>query len=509
MIERLYAKELIGFKSVELNFESGLVVITGPSGAGKSVLIGSLLANFGLANQEAKLCEVELKKPKNLESEEFDLDDYIVIKALKKDRVRLFLNGQNISKKALKELFKGYISYISVRDKSGFESENLINLIDNYIAKNDSKYLEKIHKYIVKFSDYKAKESELKVIENRVKEANERVEFLKFEIDKIKSLNPQEGEYEELLIVKKQLSKLDRITEIANRTEDIFSFEDSIYELFTMLEKDSSYFSDTMNQLRSDFEDIATLSDELADTDIEAVLNRLEELSSLIKRFGSISEALEYLKEREEELASFETIEEDVSKLKADITKLKEELAKEADTISKRRVKASKEIEDELEKYLKELKLPRASLNFNTIELYELGVDEVALSMGSTKVESLSGGEFNRIRLALLTVGASGVVGSGVIILDEIDANVSGDESIAIANMISKLSKSFQIFAISHQPHLSSKAKQHILVTKDSSGSIAKVLEDSERVEEIARIIGGESYNKEALEFAKKLSAGE
>ncbi len=505
MIERLYAKELLGFKSVELNFESGLVVITGPSGAGKSVLISSLLANFGLANQEAKLCEVELKKPKTLESDEFELEDYIVIKALKKDRVRLFLDGQNISKKALKELFKGYISYISVRDKSGFESVSLIELIDSYIAKSDAKYLDNLVKYREKYSAYRAKEAELKEILNRVKETNERVEFLKFEIDKIKSLNPQEGEYEELLVVKKQLSKLDRITEIANRTEEIFGFEDSIYELFTMLEKDSSYFSDAMNQLRSDFEDIATLSDELADTDIEAVLNRLEELSALIKRFGSIGEALEYLKEREVELASFETIEEDVTKLKADITKLDKQLRKEATAISKKRVKASKEIEDELEKYLKELKLPRASLNFNSVELYELGIDEVTLSMGSTKVESLSGGEFNRIRLALLTVGASGAVGSGVIILDEIDANVSGDESIAIANMISKLSKSFQIFAISHQPHLSSKAKQHILVTKDSNGSVAKVLESEQRVEEIARIIGGESYNKEALDFAKKI----
>jgi len=93
----------------------------------------------------------------------------------------------------------------------------------------------------------------------------------------------------------------------------------------------------------------------------------------------------------------------------------------------------------------------------------------------------------------------------GVIILDEIDANVSGDESISIANMISKLSKSFQIFAISHQPHLSSKAEQHILVTKDSKASYAKVLNGEERVNEIARIVGGENFNKEALEFAKGL----
>jgi len=281
MIERLYTKELLGFKSVELNFESGLVVITGPSGAGKSVLISSLLANFGLANQEAKLCEVELKKPKGLDSVEFELEDYIVIKALKKDRVRLFLDGQNISKKALKELFKGYISYISVRDKSGFESDNLIALIDGYIAKDNFKHTEVLAKYGEKYREYRAKEAELKEIENRVKEANERVEFLKFEIDKIKNINPQEGEYEELLLIKKQLSKIDRITEIANKTEDIFSFEDNIYELFTMLGKDSSYFSDAMNQLRSDFDDIVALSDSTL------VLPILKAISSMPKSYNS------------------------------------------------------------------------------------------------------------------------------------------------------------------------------------------------------------------------------
>ena len=64
MVNRLYTKELLGFESVDIEFKNGLIVITGPSGAGKSVLISSLLANFGLANQEAKLCEVEIEKPK-------------------------------------------------------------------------------------------------------------------------------------------------------------------------------------------------------------------------------------------------------------------------------------------------------------------------------------------------------------------------------------------------------------------------------------------------------------
>ncbi|HHD81452.1 MAG TPA: DNA recombination protein RecN, partial [Campylobacterales bacterium] len=90
-------------------------------------------------------------------------------------------------------------------------------------------------------------------------------------------------------------------------------------------------------------------------------------------------------------------------------------------------------------------------------------------------------------------------------ILDEIDANVSGDESIAIANMIAKLSSVYQIFAISHQAHLASKANQHILISKKDGISQAMVLGKQGRVDEISRIIGGEKPNAEAINFAIKL----
>ena len=505
MINRVFAKELIGFSEVDLEFSNGLNVITGPSGAGKSVLIGSILANFGLSNQEAKLCEVEIDKPKNLHCVAYELEDEVVIKSLKKDRVRYFIDGQNISKKALKELFKNYIFYISVRDKSGFESERLIDLIDTFIKNKEPKYGTFLNEYATLFSEYESKKEKLSDIEQKIKEQNERVEFLKYEIEKIESINPKEGEYDELLLVKKRLSKLDKINEIANRVEAIFEYEDSVYELFEMLEKDSSFFSEAMNQLRSDLDDINSLSEDLSEINIEEVLDRLEQISSLIKRFGSVQEALEYLNRAKEELQSFEHINEDVSRLKEEIKKLENALLKKAEEISNKRKSAAKEIEKELEAILKELKLPKANFVFGQRELYSLGVDELSLELENTKIENLSGGEFNRVRLALLTVAASGSRGEGAIILDEIDANVSGDESIAIANMISKLSKSYQIFAISHQPHLSSKANMHILISKDSSGSFAKVLENEDRVKEIARIVGGENYNKEALEFAKGL----
>ena len=118
----------------------------------------------------------------------------------------------------------------------------------------------------------------------------------------------------------------------------------------------------------------------------------------------------------------------------------------------------------------------------------------------------MSGGEFNRLRLALMAASIPKETETqGILILDEIDANVSGDESIAIAELISKISSVYQIFAISHQPHLSAKAGQHIVITKECETSRVEVLDEAGRVQEIARIIAGEHPTPQALEFAKKL----
>ena len=505
MIKRVFIQDLLSFDKIDITLDKGLNVITGPSGAGKSIFINSLLANFGLANQEAKLCEVELDKPKSLESDQYIFEeDELIIKAIKKDRVRFFLNNQNISKKLLKELFSPYLFYISVRDKKGFENETLLEIIDNYASKEKSFSALK-NQYQQEFTLFKQKEKEYQQLKEKIKASKERIEFLEFEINKIKSINPKPNEYEELLEVKKQLSKLDKMSELAQNIENIFAFEDDVAELFELLDKDSSYFSEAMNQLRSDLEDIEELKESLSEINIEELLNRLEALSSLIKRFGSIEEALEYLSQKEQELKTFETIDEDLSELESFLKSQEQKLQSLANTISQKRHQAAKEIEKELEKILESLKLPKATFIFKKVPFYSLGDEEVDIRLFESKVEHLSGGEFNRLRLALLSVSASFAKEKGIIILDEIDANVSGDESIAIANLLAKLSKAYQIIAISHQPHLSAKAHKHILISKEENQSTLKALNKNERVQEIARIIGGKKASIESIEFAKKL----
>jgi len=506
LIRRLYLKELLSFQSVELEFDKGLVVLSGPSGAGKSVLMSSILSSLGIGSSEAKVCEVEIAKPSGLFMDAYEIDDEIIIRSVRKDRVRHYLNDQNISKKSLNSLFSEYVNYLSVRDRGGFESETLLELIDRPLINKDKIFLKLFNEYSRRYSIYKNKLAELDMMLENEKKLSQLIEFTTFEIDKINNINPKDGEDDELILVKKQLSKIDKINEALSKAEDIFRFESSVDDIYSILGKDSSYFSDAMNLLRADFEEAEQLTRELLDTDVEALLDRLEKISELKNRYGSISEALIYKEKKEKELAGYRSIKEDKSVLELFLDLEHRELSDMAKDITKTRVEQSKKMAKDIETYLNKLKLPAISFVFDSVVLGASGADLVDLHMLGSKTGTLSGGEHNRLRLSLMAVSlSSNKKDDGIIVLDEIDANVSGDESIAISEMIAKLSESYQIFAISHQPHLASKANQHILVDKKNAISFVKVLDKDRRIQEISRIIGGESSNKEAIAFAQRL----
>ncbi len=513
MIERLYLRELVTFNEVELNFHKGLVVFTGPSGAGKSVLMSAILSSFGYTTQgAAKLCEVTLSKPTALQSDEYVLEDELTIKTLKKEKLRYLIEGQNISKKSLYEMFRPYVQYLSVRDKSGFESASLLEMIDNALLSHNKAFKKLRKEYKKRYVNYKQKVQELEQIKEKEAKLTQLIEYASYEVEKINKIDPKIGEDEELIQVKKQLSRIDKIKASLATAMDIFSAESAVEEVYKLLDKDATVFMDAMNQVRADFEETEHLASELEELDVESILDRLSDITALQQRYGSIEEALAYKELKQKELAGYKTIEQDKSMLESFLSMEYMELSTLARQITTARKKESALLEKTLEGYLKTLKLPVLGFTFEAQNLSPNGADSVDVTLGGSNTSTLSGGEFNRVRLALM---ASTIEENkskeehvqGVLILDEIDANVSGDESIAIAEMIQKLSKVYQIFAISHQPHLSALANQHIVVTKDNTQSQVIELSEEGRVHEIARIIAGENPTKEAMEFAKKLRA--
>ena len=160
---------------------------------------------------------------------------------------------------------------------------------------------------------------------------------------------------------------------------------------------------------------------------------------------------------------------------------------------------------EKLNGYLTMLYLRPASMDIEKVDHHSQGKDRIVLGLNGTKLEKLSSGEFNRLRLALLALRVESMEEQGgVLMLDEIDANLSGEESMSVAKVLRHLARCYQIFVISHQPQLTSMGEQHFLIYKDNESRVRE-LNDVERIEEIARIISGDGISDEARGFARDL----
>jgi len=506
MIERFYLKDYLSFKETELNLETGLVVFTGPSGSGKSILMESILSSLGGATCDASLCESSVTWDIDEESTGIENDDINVFKHIKKEKSRYFVNNQSLSRKAIGNVAADYLRHLSLKDFSDFENENLLSILDARVSVKSKKIKTLKEKYIKSFVEYSEVKKELFKVQEEEKKIVELKEFAAFEIKKIEDINPTAGEDEELMVIKKELSRKEKVLESLESAMEIFNYEHLATSALDSLDIDSSFFDDTMNELRAHFDSATEKFSALEEIDVEEVLNRIEEISGLKRRYGSVEEALEYKEQKKVELAKYENIEIAKSDLENRYNILSELVESLGTQLSELREKELKGFEKALNTYLKDLYLRDATLTLEKEEYSLSGCDRLSVKLNNTELTKISTGEFNRLRLAILALKSEFMSkNGGVLMLDEIDANLSGEESMSVAKVLRKLSKFFQIFVISHQPQLTSMGDQHFLVYKDGTISKTKELNFQERVSEIARIISGENISEEARKFAQEL----
>ncbi len=506
MIERFYLKDYLSFKETELNLETGLVVFTGPSGSGKSILMESILSSLGAATCDAALCESSVTWDINAESTGIENDDINVFKHIKKGNSRYFVNNQSLSRKAIGSVASDYLRHLSLKDFSDFENENLLGILDDRIASRSKKIVTLKEKYKKSFVEYSEVKKELIKIQEEERKIVELKEFAAFEIKKIEDINPNEGEDDELSLIKKELSRKEKVLESLDSAQDIFSHEHLATAALDSLGIDSAFFDDAMNELRAHFDSATEKFSALDEVDIEEVLNRIEEISGLKRRYGSVSEALVYKEQKKLELAKYENIEIAKSDLEDRYNILNTLVESLAAQISDLREKELKGFEKSLNAYLSSLYLRDATVSLKRQNYTPYGCDELSIELNATPLTKISTGEFNRLRLAILALKSEFMSkNGGVLMLDEIDANLSGEESMSVAKVLRKLSAFFQIFVISHQPQLTSMGDQHFLVYKDGTISKTKELNFDEKVDEIARIISGENISDEAKKFAHEL----
>ena len=511
MIERLLIKNHLSFEACDIEFTKGLVVFTGPSGAGKSVLLNGLLSLFGYGDVQADMIEASVDKALNLEAFGIEEASPNIFKALKAKNARYFINAQAVSKKGMMDISKGCVNYLSIKDNNEFENSRLLKLLDGVSARQEPLHVKHVEAFEALYLSYKTLKEELETIEAEEKRVEDLKEFARFEIAKIDEVAPKIGEDEELLSFKKSLSKKEKIEQAMHKAGEIFSLESSVNDVLSLIEADSAFFDACMNELRLLFEKQHETLEALEEIDVESLLDRIEKIAQLKKRYGSIEEALAHKQKRLEELERYENIGFEKAHLAKKVASLELEIHEKAARITACREAALPLMESSLNGYLAQLYMPALRLRLEQGVLCENGWDVLHVNLGTVDLKRISSGEYNRVRLAFLATHNEFLLSDGgVLILDEIDANLSGKESMSVANVLKTLSKKYQIFAISHQPQLSSRADQHFFVTKDTLHvSRVYALKDEERINELARMVSGESVSEEAILFAKSLLENE
>lgn len=509
MIRRILIHNSPTFKDIELFLDSGFNVFSGASGSGKSVFMDSLLAILGIKESNADLIEANII----VDSATFDFlangvpqedGNEIVLSILKKEKTRYFLNHASSSKKRLNDIVCGFAKHISTKSGDELSEANLLKILDIFIAKQDKGFIKLLDAFMADFHTLQAQKKALEEIKKQEADIANLKAFATFEIQKIEAINPKEGEYEELLALKKMISKQEKIKEQIDKVRQVLESSHVFEEFLSLIDTPCVGLMEGLSEFEALVEKQEELLGEIEGQDSEKMLDKIAALAELNRRFGGIKEALAYLEEQKIKLKSYENIAHDSKELESSIKSLEEACEKNAKHLHEIRQKHLNAFGADINSLCAKLKLQDCHLSLESSIMHTKGICKLNLKLGKSEVAVLSSGEYNRLRLAIMCIDAHLEPKSGILVLDEVDANLSGEESAGVAQILKSLSSNYQIFAISHQTHMPILATNHYLVQKGKDKSTITKLDINGRIQEIARMISGANITNEALEFAKK-----
>ncbi len=506
MISSLYLKNCIFFDEVKLEFDNSLIVFTGPSGAGKSVLLDAMLSVFAIKSTALEVGEVCVSGH-NISSREFDINDSeFCIKKLSSPTPKQYLNSLKISKKELKLFSSKFIRFLNHKDNTEFENSNLLEFLDEITKQHDTTYEQTLDEYRQNYTKLKTKQKELKALQEDEQDIQEKIEFLKYEITQIGQNDIKSDELNNLRDMKKRFQQKEIV---GDAIDDAYAVISGFHKIDTMLAKmgkSGEFFTQATTKIQTIIENYREKFENLDENDIEKLIDQIETLAKLEKKYGSLEEAKAQQNIKYQKLEKLENMTFNIAILEKTIKKLSLASKELAKTITQKRTKYIEVFEEEINTYLVKLYMNNLKAKIHTQATDKDGEDELYISINNTELKNISSGEQNRLKLSLLCAKAKYNIQDNIsLFLDEVDANLSGKESEALAVVLKELSQTYQIFAISHQPQLSSLADQHILVYKQANASKAKLLDKGERINEIARIISGQNITTQAKQFAMKL----
>jgi len=551
MLSILKIRNLALVEDVTWELAAGLVGVTGETGAGKSIIVGALKlilgerADRGLIRTGQDACTVEasfhLKDTRAIDAvlEEAGLEpcqdgELIVKRTISTSGAnKQFVNCSPVTIQVLKGLGEFLVDLHGPHDHQSLNSrERQLDMLDKFAGIEEA-----LTKYEAAWKEWRAAVTELDDLENSERAGSQQIDMLKFQANEIASANLKEGEEEEIESKHRIAANGARLAELCGAitsrlsegegsvVDGLREISRSIHELEKIdpgTAKMFEGFKSAQIELTELESSVADYAEELEIDPAELVRleSRIDTIQKLKRKYGrTIGEILEFLAETERKLSRIENRGEEIAKLQKLVQEREAEVLKLGKQISKKRADSAPKLAKEVASHLSDLGFKQsvfAAQLTNLSEPSKSGLEEVDFHFAPNPGEpskplrmTASSGEMSRVLLAVKSALAKQDA-VPLLVFDEIDANVGGNIAEAVGRKMAALGATHQVIAITHFPQVASLAKSHFVVTKEIKGGhtksqIAEVADD-ERIEELARMLGGSAAS--AREHAKSLLKG-
>ena len=551
MLSELRIRNFALIDRLEVRLGPGLNVLSGETGAGKSIIVGALGLLLGerasavVVRAGAERASVEgvfdvggrsdlaaVLDERGVEPE----DGLVVLKreVAVEGRNRAWINGSPTSATVLGELGRSLVDLHGQHEhQTLLRRDEQRAILDAYAG--DAELLGQVREAHRTLAGVKRQRQEL---EQRRRDALQRADFLRYQAEEIEAATLQPGEETALEDEARRLS----------HSEDLAALSAGLHEAVS---GSSASLVDQLGRLRRSLDSLVRIDPnqqalrELYDTAYYA----LQELGDRVGSYGSTLEhdpaRLEGIRRRQDllfrlrpkygptledvlaagaaaraELDLLETAEWELAGLERREASSREELDRLAAELSRQRLEAAARLREEVEAVLPELGMAGGRFEAASLPLESPGAEgaeeiefRVALNRGwdpRPLVHVASGGELSRVMLALKTILAR-LDAVPTLVFDEVDAGIGGRVALQVGDKLRAVAEAHQVFAITHLPQIASRAHLHLLVQKQESEGVVstavRVLDAAERVQEIARMLGGDPESRVSLEHARELLA--
>ncbi len=550
MLVSLHIRDFAIIDELEVELHPGMTALTGETGAGKSILLDALglllgdRADAGVVRHGAERADLSASFDISalaaarqwLETRSLDLDDACQLRRViaREGRSRAYINGSSVPLQLLRELGEHLVDIHGQHEHQSLMKRDLQRqLLDRH-----GKHGNTLDKLASLHREWKHVQEDIDAIVGSGNDRDSRLEFLRFQRQELDELAPQAGEAETLHQELARLSHAGQLLETcATHSEALYDADRSAHDLLGQavndlaplttidpaLKEASELFNNALIQLEEGVNLLRDYRDrvELDPQRQQEVEQRLDALHKVAAKHRIETETLPDFHQRlVAELEQLEQSDQRLDALEQQRQSLENDYRKTADKLHKQRVKTARQLSQQVSEAMQSLGMHGGQLRIEvdkspSDQLSPLGSDRISFLVSANPgqppaplAKVASGGELSRISLAIQVI-ASEASDIPTLIFDEVDSGVGGAVADTVGQQLKTLGEHRQVLCVTHLPQVASQAHQHLQVSKltgdKTTRTHIRALDTEERVEEIARMLGGQKITKATRDHAQEM----